>query len=72
VASTNKGDAPRPAMLTYKGARVLVDLEHMMEDASRAMPAPATAGGSNDVRADTDRRPVPVAQADRQNATRGD
>jgi hypothetical protein len=69
VASSNK-DAPRPAMLTFKGARVLVDLEHMMEDASRAMPAPATAGGASDVRADADRKPGPVAQADRQGATR--
>jgi penicillin-binding protein 1A len=72
VASANKGDAPRPAMLTFRGARVLVDLEHMMEDASRAMPAPATAGTANAVRADADRKPGPVAQADRQNATRGD
>ena len=39
VASANKGEAPRPAMLTFRGARVLVDLERMMEDASRAMPA---------------------------------
>jgi penicillin-binding protein 1A len=70
VASTNKGDTPRPAMLTFRGARVLVDLERMMEDATRAMPA--TAATTNDVRADADRRPVPVAQADRQNATRGD
>jgi penicillin-binding protein 1A len=70
VASANKGDTPRPAMLTFRGARVLVDLEHMMEDASRAMPATAATG--NDVRADADRRPGPVAQADRQNATRGD
>jgi len=57
-------------MLTFRGARVLVDLEHMMEDASRAMPA--TAGTANDVRADADRRTGPVAQADRQNAARGD
>jgi penicillin-binding protein 1A len=72
VANANKGDAPRPAMLTFRGARVLVDLEHMMEDASRAMPAPATAGGANDVRAEGERKPGPVAQADRQNATRGE
>jgi penicillin-binding protein 1A len=69
VASANKGDTPRPAMLTFRGARVLVDLEHMMEDASRAMPA--TAATTNDVRADTaDRRPGPVAQAGQQGATR--
>src|SRR5262249_20403001 len=69
VASANK-DAARPAMLTFRGARVLVDLEHMMEDASRAMPPPpapaavGTASGS-DERADANRNPVPVAQADR-------
>jgi penicillin-binding protein 1A len=64
VASTNKSDTPRPAMLTFRGARVLVEIEHMLEDASRAMPA--TAGTANDVRADAaDRRPGPVAQADR-------
>jgi penicillin-binding protein 1A len=72
VASANKGDAPRPAMLTFKGARVLVDLEHMMEDASRAMPATAGTASGSDVRADADRRTGPVAQADRQGTTRGD
>ena len=77
VASNNKGEAPRPAMLTFRGARVLVDLEHMMEDASRAMPAISTgasAGTSaaNDVRPATDRRPGPFAQAGQQGTTRGD
>jgi hypothetical protein len=59
-------------MLTFRGARVLVDIERMMEDASRAMPATAGTASGNDVRADADRGPAPVAQADRQNATRGE
>jgi penicillin-binding protein 1A len=66
VASNNKGEAARPAMLTFRGARVLVDLERMMEDASRAMPATSIgAGTTNDERADADRRPGTVAQAER-------
>jgi penicillin-binding protein 1A len=69
-----KGDAPRPAMLTFRGARVLVALEHMMEDASRALPAaPAGASAANDVRPAADRRNGPFAQAGgQQGATRGD
>jgi hypothetical protein len=64
VASANKGDTPRPAMLTYKGARVLVGLEHMMEDASRAMPATAVdAAPAKDERADAGSQPGAVAQA---------
>jgi penicillin-binding protein 1A len=64
VASANKGEAARPAMLTFRGARVLVDLERMMEDASRAMPATSVgAGAAKDERADADRRPGAVAQA---------
>jgi penicillin-binding protein 1A len=71
VASTNKGEAARPAMLTFRGARVLVDLERMMEDASRAMPATAVeAAPAKGERADADRRPGPFAQAGQQGATR--
>jgi penicillin-binding protein 1A len=71
VASTAKGDAPRPAMLTFRGARVLVALERMMEDASRAMPARA-AGASADARP-ADSRAGPFAQAGgQQGAPRGD
>jgi penicillin-binding protein 1A len=71
VASTTKGDTPRPAMLTFRGARVLVALEHLMEDASRAMPAPA-AGAAADARP-ADSRTGPFAQAGgQQGATRGD
>jgi len=72
VASTHKGDTPRPAMLTFRGARVLVDLERMMEDASRAMPATVDTAAGSDQRADADRRPGPVAEAGQKNATRGD
>jgi penicillin-binding protein 1A len=39
-----KGSAaspPRPAVLTRRGTDVLVRIERMMEDASRALPAPA-------------------------------
>jgi penicillin-binding protein 1A len=66
VASAKQGEAARPAMLTFRGARVLVDLERMMEDASRAMPAPSVgAAATKDERADADRRPGTVAQAER-------
>jgi penicillin-binding protein 1A len=71
VASTNKGEAARPAMLTFRGARVLVDLERMMEDASRAMPATsAGAAPAKDERADADRRPGAFAEAGQQGAPR--
>ena len=44
VASTEKGVPPpplRPTVLTRRGTDVLVRIEHMMEDASRALPAPS-------------------------------
>jgi hypothetical protein len=31
----------RPTVLTSRGTDVLVRIEHMMEDASRALPAPS-------------------------------
>jgi hypothetical protein len=59
-------------MLTFRGARVLVALEHVMEDASRAMPAPA-AGAAADARPAADSRTGPFAQAGgQQGPTRGD
>jgi len=42
VAQTPAGDAVRPAMLSYKGAQVLVRVERLMEEASRAL-APTSA-----------------------------
>ncbi|MEA3025827.1 MAG: penicillin-binding protein, partial [Alphaproteobacteria bacterium] len=44
VASTEKGQPPppvRPTVLTRRGTDVLVRIERMMEDASRALPAPS-------------------------------
>jgi penicillin-binding protein 1A len=47
VASKHKpaeGPPPRPALLTRRGAEILVRVEHMMDDASRALgPGPAAA-----------------------------
>ena len=43
VAATEKGAPPpplRPTVLTRRGTDVLVRIERMMEDASRALPAP--------------------------------
>jgi penicillin-binding protein 1A len=55
-----KGDvAQRPAMLTFRGAQVLVRVERMMEDASRAMPAATGAAAQGPA----DRRTGPLAQA---------
>jgi len=42
VAQTPAGDAVRPAMLSYKGAQVLVRVERLMEEASHAL-APTSA-----------------------------
>ena len=69
--ATSKGDTARPAMLTVRGAQVLVRVERMMEDASHAlaaMPSPTAAvepsPGAN--------RPDSLADADdRQRAPRG-
>ena len=44
VASTEKGAPPppvRPTVLTRRGTDVLVRIERLMEDASRALPAPS-------------------------------
>ncbi|HEY1544511.1 MAG TPA: penicillin-binding protein, partial [Xanthobacteraceae bacterium] len=38
--NTKNGEAAHPAMLTYRGAQVLGQVEHMMEDARHALPAP--------------------------------
>ena len=42
VAQNPAGDAVRPAMLSYKGAQVLVRVERLMDEASRAL-APTSA-----------------------------
>ena len=42
VAQNTAGDAVRPAMLSYKGAQVLVRVERLMEEASHAL-APTSA-----------------------------
>jgi penicillin-binding protein 1A len=44
VATTEKGQSPpplRPTVLTRRGTDVLVRIERLMEDASRALPAPS-------------------------------
>jgi penicillin-binding protein 1A len=38
--NTPNGEPARPAMLTYRGAQVLVGIERLMEETSRALPAP--------------------------------
>jgi penicillin-binding protein 1A len=44
AAASNSGDAPRSPTLTKKGAEILVQLERMMDDATRAL---ADRGGAN-------------------------
>jgi penicillin-binding protein 1A len=39
VQNTSNGEPARPAMLTYRGAQVLVGIERMMEETSRSLPA---------------------------------
>ena len=55
-----KGEIAHPAMLTFKGAQVLVGVERMMEDASHALPP---AGSSAALDRATDGRSGPFAQA---------
>ena len=73
--NSNKDDTPRPAMLTFRGAQVLVQVEHMMEDAKNALPAaahPANARAATDQRA-AERDTGPFAAADeRTRTTSGD
>jgi penicillin-binding protein 1A len=69
-----KGDAVRPAMLTYRGAQVLVRVERMMEDARRALAAAPRAPGPSPAAAlqgDGDSRPAFADANDRQSAPRG-
>jgi penicillin-binding protein 1A len=76
VAATEKGLPPpplRPTVLTRRGTDVLVRIEHMMEDASRALPAngevselPPPPGPRADVS-----RPEAVASAGASGAVRG-
>jgi penicillin-binding protein 1A len=71
----NKDDNPHPAMLTFRGAQVLVRVEHMMEDAKAALPAatPAAASAPADHRAAVEHDTGPFAAADdRVHATSGD
>jgi hypothetical protein len=60
-AATPRGNAPavatgttpalRPTVLTARGAEVLVGIERLMEDASRALAAPATVSSAADAAA---------------------
>ena len=44
IAASTSGERPvRPTLLTQRGADVLIRIERMMEDASRALAAPGTA-----------------------------
>jgi penicillin-binding protein 1A len=72
-----KGDTPHPAMLTFRGAQALVRIEHMMEDARRAMPAEQAGPAAGDDRAaggqpGAERRTGTYAAADERARTRGD
>jgi penicillin-binding protein 1A len=45
LAAPRSGDEiPRPALLTRRGADILVRIEKAMEDASRALPPPGASG----------------------------
>ncbi|HLH90377.1 MAG TPA: PBP1A family penicillin-binding protein [Xanthobacteraceae bacterium] len=72
--NNNKNDTPHPAMLTYRGAQVLVRVEHMMEDAKAALPAvaPAAVSAPADHRAALEHDTGPFAAADDRARTSGD
>src|SRR5215469_8691015 len=77
--NTKNGEAPHPAMLTYRGAQVLVRVERMLEDARHALPAvPVGAAAAADRAPVIDRRSAnsptgPFAAADeRARKTSGD
>jgi penicillin-binding protein 1A len=61
----DKGESSRPPMLTYRGAQVLVRIERMMEDSSRALGPPGPAAAAEPGRS-------AIAEADdRRSAVRG-
>src|SRR5438128_4487567 len=62
IADSRSNDA-HPAMLTYRGAQVLVRLERLLEEATRKLAVSAEA--------QPPARPGAVAEADRQRAVRG-
>jgi penicillin-binding protein 1A len=77
--STKNGEAPHPAMLTYRGAQVLGQVERMMEEARHALPAePVGPAAAIDRAPASDRRSAnsptgPFAAADeRTRKTSGD
>ena len=61
---------PRPTVLTRRGADVLVRIEHMMEDASRALPRRAATCPSCRRPGDAAARPRPSPSADRRFGSR--
>jgi len=68
VAATNPKDAPiRPAVLSKRGADILVRVEHLMDDASRAL---ASAGGvsRSELRSAPPGRPGTFASASERDA----
>jgi penicillin-binding protein 1A len=73
--NTKNGEVPHPAMLTFRGAQVLVRVEHMMEDARHALPAaPAGSAAAIDDAPAPDRRSAnsptgPLAAADERTRT---
>src|SRR5262249_13436264 len=60
-----KGNDAHPAMLTFRGAQVLVRVEKLMEEASRKLAVSAEA------QQPAQARPGAVAEADRARAVRG-
>jgi len=43
AAPASEAPAPRPTVLTQRGSEVLIRIEHLMDDASRALSAPGAA-----------------------------
>jgi penicillin-binding protein 1A len=68
--NTAKGETARPAMLSYKGAQVLVRVERMMEEASHALAALPGAAAAIDLRPASDTGSFADAN-DRQRTPRG-
>jgi penicillin-binding protein 1A len=73
-AGPNPGDKlPRPALLTQRGMQVLMRIEHAMDDAVRALPAPGQAADAGSAPNTTPPRSVATAAeapAEQQSARR--
>ena len=66
---STKSDAPRPALLTYRGVQVLLRVERLMEEASRALAAGSPSPGAELQPGATVEHPNAVASSNPQRGT---